>query len=173
MRNMEANRNNISLLPISFDPVMRLAEHLTIRLVCGSPPAPGGDVVGIHLALFPDAALICSIRYHTERAVGYPFRFGLFCLLEIDPLFCPIVKETDIQQPGVLAAAQHILINSFVIVDRLVHHQFPHLLRYRFGIIGLTVVLLVKLTPLQTPHIFAGLLKDAGNPVDHAVEICL
>lgn len=94
---------------------MRLAEHLTIRLVRGPTPAPGGDVVGVHFALFPDAALIRSIRYHTERAVGYPIRLGLFCLLEIDPFFYPVIKEADIQQPGVLTTAQHVLINPFAI----------------------------------------------------------
>ena len=51
--------------------------------------------------------------------------------------------------------------------------QLPHLVRNRFGIVGLAVVLLVKLTPLQAPHRFISVLEDAGNPINHAVEICL
>ena len=48
---------------------MRPAQHLAVANVGRAAFAPRGDVVGVHLALFPDPGFVRVMPQRTPRAV--------------------------------------------------------------------------------------------------------
>ena len=76
------------LLPLSVAllAIVRLAEHLTVRLVRCSASAPCGHMVGVHLGLLVNAFGICIVPDGAQRAIRGVVRLSVRCLLAIDRL---------------------------------------------------------------------------------------
>lgn len=105
-----AHRNDGHLLPLSVTlrAIVRLAEHLTVRLIRCSASAPCGHMVGVHLGLLVNAFSICIVSDGAQRAIRCVVHLRSFSLLAIHGLDCLLIEHPNIQQALVLLSAKHI-----------------------------------------------------------------
>ena len=122
---------------------MGFAEHLAVLYGGLAAFAPGGDVVGVHFGEFLDAGAVGVVADGAEGAVGEAFGFGGSCLLGIDGLFGGLIKNADVQQARLFAAAQDVLEDAFLLLDVEVLVQVLHLGCHGGGVVAPGVVLLV------------------------------
>lgn len=112
-----AHRDDGHLLPLSVTlrAIVRLAEHLTVRLIRCSASAPCGHMVGVHVGLLVNAFSICIVSDGAQRAIRCVVRLRSFGLLAIHGLACLLIEHADIQQALVLLSAENVLEDSLLI----------------------------------------------------------
>lgn len=128
---------------------MRLAQHLAVVYARRAALAPRAHVVGIHLAEVINMLAHAVVATHcAQRAVGDALGIGLLCLLLVYGLDGVLVKEPDVEQPGVPATAQHIFKNALLVGHILICHEPGYFCFCVFRIVVCVVITFVKPAPI-------------------------
>ena len=95
---------------------MSSTKHLTVFHICCSAFAPSGNVICIHFGYFPYTFFVVVAADSAERTVRHILCFCLFGLLCINRLFGRLVKDTDVKELVVGAAAEDVFVNALFVL---------------------------------------------------------
>lgn len=156
----------IKLSAITFRTIMRLAQHLTVRLACGAAATPCGHMVGVHLGFLVNAFRVRIMPNGAQRAIRDALGLGLSDLTLIDDLGRLLVENTDMQQTDIPFAAEDIFddaatIRHIGIVQQLlqtfIHGGFP---------VRIRMVHAIQPTPFLSAYLRPRVLEDGIRPVE-------
>ena len=155
----------IRLSVIAFRPVVRLAQHLTVLLACGAAATPCGHMVGVHLGFLVNAFRVRIMPNGAQRAIRDALGFGRLGLTPIDNLGRLLVEDTDMQQTGILFAAEDIFDDAATIRHTgIVQQLFQTFIHSGFRV-RIRMVHAIQPTPFLSAYLRPRVLENGIRPV--------